>query len=593
MGGHAADGAGSLADRCLVAMTGSRNYLSVAVAAALASVSLRAVFGAGCRHHSLLIVMTQSCYGVAGIAVAANRAGIGGIAGLGAGGLGNGRGIAVTGCRNRFGIAVAALGAGIGDAAILSAGGCGLSSLFIAVLMVGFHGHHILGTGYHIGGGSGCDTGKGKPGIGLSAVPNGTGGSSTGKGCTVIAAPCDLGQLPPVVPCRGNRHLDVPEALHVLRHRIGLGHRSTSAAGIGTDGGPGSAIGGNLNICISAVVAMGRSRDLNCVKPNFCAQIHTGIHAGGLAAGGPVIGRGIAVNEVGCHAVIAAVGIAGNGSRCGSGIGYRSAGALNIVEVCLCNGRVTGMGNGLLTLQSVNVGGLPNFQRNILSGQLLRIGIAAAGAGIDGVAIVILGSMVMSQRRNGLGIAFTAVGAGIGNTARLGAGSRHGGRNLILMYLRRRIGVEGTVCIKAASYHGLIQVRGVAVVHGKTHCPQRQTNLLCLLGFRLSAGVIAPHAEHTADYRSVADSCAADLIIVPVGGIGIASVKIIALPQHIVEIAGSVDDFEAIADQICYRAGTIAVPAVRPVAHNDVPIKGIGNRTNRGAGFYLQILYHR
>ena len=121
------------------------------------------------------------------IAVAANRAGIGGITVLGAGGLGDSSGIAVTGCRNRLGVGVAAVGAGVSDAAVLGAGRRSFTGLLIAVLMVGFHSHHILGAIHHIGGGAGCHAGKGKLSVGLGAVSNSAGSGSPGKGGAVIA----------------------------------------------------------------------------------------------------------------------------------------------------------------------------------------------------------------------------------------------------------------------------------------------------------------------------------------------------------------------------------------------------------------------
>ena len=584
IGGYAAVGAGSLADRCLVVMAGCGNRLGIAVAAAGAGVGLAAILGAGSRNNRLLVIMAQLRHGVTSIAVAANLAGIGGVARLGASGCRYHGSIAVTGCRNGFGIAVTAVDAGIGDGAVRGAGGRRFSSLLIVMDMIRLNGHHILGAVHHIGSGASGHTGEGKLGAGLRAGLNGAGGGCTGEGCAVIAAPCNLRQLPPVVPRRGDDHLDIPEALNRFGDLIGLRHSSASAAGIGANGSPVLPVGGNLNVCIGAVVSMGRRRNLNGVKPYLSPQVYPGIHANGLTVAGPVIGGGVAVDEVGSHAVIAANGIAGNGGRNGSGIGNRSAGSLDVVEVCLGDGRITGIGNGLLALQGIDFGGLPHLQGNILSGQQLRVGIAAAGAGIDGVALVVGSSIVMAQSGHGFGIAVAAVGAGIGNAAGLGASGCLGGSGLIVMYLCRRIGVQGTVCIKAAGYHGLIEAAGIAAVHGKAHCPEGQADLLRLLCLRLCAGIIAPHAEHAADHRGRIDGCAAHLIVAPVGSIGIAAVKVIALAQHIVEVAGGIDDLEPVAGKIGCGAEAIATPAAGPIAHHDVLIKGVGGRASRCAG---------
>ena len=582
--GHAAAGTGCFTDRRLIGMTVCRDGLGIAVAAASAGVGLGAVLGAGSCHHGHLIIMVQRRHGVAHIAVAANRAGIGGVAVLGAGGRRHSGSVAMAGGGNGLGVAVAALGAGIGDGAVLGAGRCSLGGLLIAVLVACLNSHHILGAVYHIGRGASCHAGEGKLGICFRTGLNGAGGCRTGKGAAIIAAPCNLGQLPPVVPGRGNHHLDVAEALHSCGYFIGGSHRSASAAGIGANGGPGSAVGGNLNVCPGAVVAMGRRRNLNGVKPHLSPQIYPGIHAGGLTAGGPIIGIGAAVNEVRGHAVVSPIRIAGSGSRCRSGIGNLRTGSLNGIEVGLGNGRIACIGNGLLALQRIHIGGLAHLQGYILSGQQLRIGVAAASAGVNSVTGIVLGCIVVAQRRNRLGVAVAAVGAGIRNAAGLGAGGCLGGGHFIVVYLRRRIGVQGAVCVKAAGYHGLIQVIGIAAIHGKAHCPHGKADFLGLLGLSFRAGVIAPQAEHSADDGGAAQRCAANLVVAPVGGIGIAAVKIIVLTQHIIEIAGGVDDLEAVTGQVGCGTEGIAAPAAGPVAHHNVLIKGVGLGTNGCTG---------
>ena len=586
---HAAARTGSLADGCLVGMARSRNRLGIAVTAAGASVGLCTVLGAGCRFHRLLISMSKGCGGIRCVAVAASGAGVGGIPFLGAGGCCHRSCIGVTGCRNRLGIGILAGVAAIGDAARLGAGGCRLADLLIAMHMVSLNRNHILGAVYHISGCTGRYTGEGQLRIGQRTGPDRAGGCRPGKGAAVIAAPGNLRQLPPIAPCRGNHHLDVAEALHGFRYLIGLGHRSASAAGIGADGRPVFPVGGNLNVCVGAVVSMGRGRNLNGVEPHLSAQIHPRIHANLLAVAGPVIGGRIAVNEVGCNAVVAADCIAGNRSGYRCRIRNLSASSLNIVEICLCNGGITGMGDGLLALQRIGIGGLADLQCNILSGQQLRIGIPAARAGIDGIAVVIRSRIIVAQCRHRFRIAVAAVGAGIGHAAGFCAGGCLSCRYLIVVYLCRRIGVQRAVCIEAARYYRLIHAAGIIAVHGKAHRTKRQADLLCLLRLRLSAGIIAPHAEHSADYSAAVQGIAANLIVAPVGSIGIAAVKIIALTQYVIEVASGVDNLEAVAGQVGCRTRIIAAPAAGPVAYYDILVKGIGLRTNGSAGLVCKL----
>lgn len=145
----------------------------------------------------------------------------------------------------------------------------------------------------------------------------------------------------------------------------------------------------------------------------------------------------------------------------------------------------------------------------------------------------------------------------------------------------QKIGVQRTVRIEAARCHRPIRAAGIIAVHGKAHCTKGQAELLCLLRLCLSTRIIVPHTEHTADYRAAAKGTAANHIVAPVGSIGIAAVKIIILAQHVIEVTGGFDDFEAITDQIGSRARTIVVSAAGPVAYHNVLVKGTGLRTNR------------
>ena len=442
----------------------------------------------------------------------------------------------------------------------------------------------VAGTVDDIAGGTGAGAGEAQLGHGLRSGLDRAGGRSAREGRAVIAAPGNLGQLPPVAPRGGDDHLNIAEALHRGRNLIGGGDRRAAAAGISADGRPVVAVGGELDIGAGAVVAVRRGRNLNGVEADLRAQIHAGVHTRALAAGRPIIGGGVAVNQLGRDAVVAAVGIAGDGGRRAGGIADRRARALHPGQLRRGNGSVARPGNGRLALQRIGLGALADFQGHGDPGQLDRIAVAAAGAGIDRVALVVRRRVVMPQRRNLLGVALAAVGAGIGHAARCRATGLLRGRLLVIMDLRRGIRIQGAVGIEAAGHHCGVQIAGVGVAHGEAHGPERKANLLRLLCLGLGAGIVAPHAEHAAKNRGRAQRRAADLVVAPIGGIGIAVVKIVILAEDIIEVAGGVDNPEAVADQIGRRAGRIPAPAAGPVADHDVLIKGIGRGAHRRAG---------
>ena len=583
MDGFAALGAGRFASGDGVGMARGREGLGVAVAAARAGVRHGAVSRAGRRNGGLHIIMAERSHFVRRVMVAAGGAGVGRIALLRARRGRYGGRVAVAGGRSRFGIGVAAGRAAVGRHAVLGAGRGGPADLLIAVDMVGLDLDDKAGAADDVVRRTGSHAGEADLRHGSRAGLDRAGSGGAGKRRAVIAAPGDLGQLPPVVARRREGDLDVAEALDGGRDSVGLRHSRAAAARERADRRPGAAVGRKLDIGVRAVVAVRRSTDLHCVKADLRAEVDTGIHAGRLAAGGPVVGGGVAVDKFGGDAVVAAVRIAGDGGRGAGGIGHLRARALHHGQLAARDGGIARVGKALLTVERVGLGRLAGLDGNVFARQQLGMLLAAARAGVDRVARVVRRGIVVAEGRDGLGVAVAAVGAGIGHAARLRAGRSRRGSLMIIMALGRRIGVDGAVGVEAAGHDGRVHAACVGAVHGEAHGAQRQADLFGFLRLRLCAGIVAPHAEHAADHGGGTQARAAHLIIAPVGGIGITIVEAVVLAEDIVEVACRVDNTEAIRGKVGRRAGRVAAPAAGPVAHDDVAVERVGRRADRGA----------
>ena len=583
MDGLAALGAGCLAAGDSVGMARGREGLGVAVAAARAGVRHGAVFRAGRRNGGLRIIMAERSHFVRRVMVAAGGAGVGRIALLRARRSRYGGRVAVAGGRSRFGIGVAAGLAAVGRHAVPGAGRGGPADLLIAVDMVGLDLDDIAGAADDVVRRTGSHAGEADLRHGSRAGLDRAGSGGAGKRRAVIAAPGDLGQLPPVVARRREGDLDVAEALDGGRDGIRLRHSRAAAARERADRRPCSAVGRKLDIGVRAVVAVRRSTDLHGVKADLRAEVDTGIHAGRLAAGGPVVGGGVAVDKFGGDAVVAAVRIAGDGGRGAGGVGHLRARALHHGQLAARDGVVARVGEGLLALERVGLGRLAGLDGDVFARQKLGMLLAAARAGVDRVARVVRRGIVVAEGGNGLGVAVAAVSAGIGHAARLRAGRSRRGSLTVVVALRGRIGVDGAVGVEAAGHNGRVHAACVGAVHGEAHGAQRQADLPGFLRLRLCAGIVAPHAEHAADHGGSTQARAAHLIIAPVGGIGITIVEAVVLAEDIVEVACRVDDTEAIRGKVGRRAGCVAAPAAGPVAHDDVAVERVGRRADRGA----------
>ena len=120
--GVAGSGAGGLGDHGGVAVAQSRDALGVAVAAGAGEGHLTGILAGGSLSLLAGVAVTQGSHFVSHIAFTA-VAGVSGVAGSGAGGLGDHGGVAVVQSRDALGVAVAADRAGVGDHTGLGAGG--------------------------------------------------------------------------------------------------------------------------------------------------------------------------------------------------------------------------------------------------------------------------------------------------------------------------------------------------------------------------------------------------------------------------------------------------------------------------------------
>ena len=576
-------GAGRRADGCRIVVAGRGQHLGITVAAARAGIARRAIFRAAGGGDLCRVVVAEGRGLVRSVAFTAARAGIGRIAAAPAGGCGHNRVIIMAEGGNGLGVAVTACGTGVGDAARFGAGRSRLGGHLIVVDVILLDVDDIARAADDIVRRTRAGAGKGQLGRGGRAGRHSAGGRGAREVRAVIAAPGDLRQLPPVIARRRQNNLNIAEALNRIGHGVGGRDGSGAAARIGADGRPVRAVGGDLYVRVRAVVAVRGGGNLHRIEAHLRAEIHAGIHAARLAAGRPVVGGGIAVDELIGRAVIAAVRIPADRRGSARCVGDGGARPGDGAEVRGGDGGIARLRDRLLAVKRIDPGRLTDLQADILARKQLAVALAAAGAGVDRVAVVIRGGIVVAERGDRLGVALAAVGAGIGDAARLRAGRGLRGGLLIVVHLRGGIGVDAAIGVEAAGDNGGIQPGGVAAVHRKAHCAQRQADLRRLLRLRLCAGVVAPHAEHAADDRGRAQRRAADLIVVPVGCIGIAAVEVVILAEDIVKVAGGVDDAEAVAREVRRRARRIAAPAARPVAHDDVLIKGIGRGTDGGA----------
>ena len=492
-------GAGRRADGCRIVVAGRGQHLGITVAAARAGIVRRAIFRAAGGGDLCRVVVAEGRGLVRSVAFTAARAGIGRIAAAPAGGCGHNRVIIMAEGGNGLGVAVTACGAGVGDAARFGAGRSRPGGHLIVVDVILLDVDDIARAADDIVRRTHAGAGKGQLGRGGRTGRHSAGGRGAREVRAVIAAPGDLRQLPPVIARRRQNNLNIAEALNRIGHGVGGRDGSGAAARIGADARPVRAVGGDLYVRVRAVVAVRGGGNLHRVEAHLRAEIHAGIHAARLAAGRPVVGGGIAVDELIGRAVIAAVRIPADRRGSARCVGDGGARPGDGAEVRGGDGGIARLRDRLLAVKRIDPGRLTDLQADILARKQLAVALAAAGAGVDRVAVVIRGGIVVAERGDRLGVALAAVGAGIGDAARLRAGRGLRGGLLIVVHLRGGIGVDAAIGVEAAGDNGGIQRGGVAAVHRKAHCAQRQADLRRLLRLRLRAGVVAPHAEHAAD----------------------------------------------------------------------------------------------
>ena len=469
VGGVAALGTGRSGHHAVVAMVQGSDGLGVGSPTSRAGVNRLSVLSAGGIGGNANIAVAQRRGLAVGVAVAATITGMGGVASLGAGGIrhhayiavaqgialsltahGTGFGLGAGGIHPAVaqsrglavGVSITADRAGVGGVARLGAGGSGDH----AVIAVAQHRHHTVGVGittnrtgmsgvalFRASGSSdhafiAVAQGRDRLGVAVAATVAGVhrltilgAGGIGGDAHIVMAQRCSLAV-----------------GVAVATDRAGMG----GVAALGTGG-----IRHHAVVVVAQRIALGSAT--HRAGPSLSAG---GIHPAMAQSGSLVVGVSITADSAGVGG-IAAIGAVGSGHHAFIAVAQSSALGLAAHGTGLSLG-AGGIRPGMTQSRHLAVGvGITADRAGV--GGIARLGTG----GIGHNAII-----AVAQRRDGLGVAVAAAMTGVDRLALLGTGG-HGHHCLVAVIQSRRLTVGVAVATDRAGMGGVATLGASRIRH--------------------------------------------------------------------------------------------------------------------------------